>query len=193
MADKKLHHHGDLRAALVRAGTEILEEEGLERFSLRKVAARAGVSHAAPAHHFEGKSALLTAIAAVAYARFTEFLREGRRAADPDPQAQLAGLCQGYLDFAEAHQAQFQLIFSTSVKENPSDELRETSMQAFDLLVETCDLFEPSPDHPMANALMIWALVHGFATLREYNALMSRQTGITVPIEHILPKLTPKP
>jgi DNA-binding transcriptional regulator YbjK len=57
-ADKKKPHHGNLRAALVSAGIELLEEGGLEALTLRKCAARAGVSHAAPAHHFEGLQGL---------------------------------------------------------------------------------------------------------------------------------------
>ena len=58
------YHHGDLRAALLRAAEAELNEAGIEAFSLRRVAKRAGVSHAAPAHHFRDVRGLLTALSA---------------------------------------------------------------------------------------------------------------------------------
>ncbi len=61
---EKPHHHGNLREALIVAGIEILKEGGLPALTLRACAARAGVSHAAPAHHFDGLPGLVTAIAA---------------------------------------------------------------------------------------------------------------------------------
>ncbi|NRB03591.1 MAG: TetR family transcriptional regulator, partial [Rhodobacteraceae bacterium] len=64
------YHHGDLRAALIEAGLQELEATGTEAFSLRKVARRAGVSHAAPAHHFGDVTGLLTALAAEGFRRF---------------------------------------------------------------------------------------------------------------------------
>ena len=60
---ERAYHHGDLRKALLEAGEEELSERGGENFSMRGVAKRAGVSHAAPAHHFRDKAGLLTALA----------------------------------------------------------------------------------------------------------------------------------
>ena len=73
------HHHGDLRAALIAAGIDMLEADGIAGLSLRKIAARVGVSHAAPAHHFNGKNALLVAIAAQGFRTFTDLMRQGRK------------------------------------------------------------------------------------------------------------------
>ena len=73
---KQAHHHGDLRNALIRAGLDILDTEGLDALTLRKAAARAGVSHAAPAHHFQGKEGLLAAIAAHGYEQFRALMQE---------------------------------------------------------------------------------------------------------------------
>ena len=64
------YHHGDLRAALLRAAEVELSERGVEGFTLRGCARRAGVSHAAPAHHFGDADGLLTALAAEGFARF---------------------------------------------------------------------------------------------------------------------------
>ena len=78
------YHHGDLRAALLEAGEAELAEHGVEGFSLRGVAKRAGVSHAAPAHHFRDANGLLTALAAEGFRRFVAKQRAapGRRRPD---------------------------------------------------------------------------------------------------------------
>src|SRR5213080_824442 len=63
------YHHGDLRRALMRAALDAIVEGGPANLSLRDLARRAGVSHAAPAHHFGDKAGLLTSIAAEGYRR----------------------------------------------------------------------------------------------------------------------------
>jgi AcrR family transcriptional regulator len=105
------YHHGDLRNGLTGAAMELLEETGLEKLSLRATARRAGVSAAAPYHHFKDKTALL---AAVATEGFKEFTRVMRKQAEPynDPADIRAGLGTGYVVFAQAHPALFRLMFA---------------------------------------------------------------------------------
>jgi AcrR family transcriptional regulator len=81
------YHHGDLRAALLRAAEDELTERGAEGFSLRGVARRVGVSHAAPAHHFADTGALLAALAAEGFRRFlaTQRAHQARAAPQPPP------------------------------------------------------------------------------------------------------------
>ena len=64
MPRKKSYHHGDLKNALIKAGADILSKEGVSALSLRKVAHKAGVSHAAPYAHFADKQALIAAMRA---------------------------------------------------------------------------------------------------------------------------------
>jgi AcrR family transcriptional regulator len=78
---KASYHHGQLRGALMTSALELVAETGALALSLREVARRAGVSHAAPAHHFGDKAGLLTALAAEGFDRFTA--------------AQLAGAARG--------------------------------------------------------------------------------------------------
>lgn len=70
------YHHGDLRNALIREGLRIINEEGLEKLSIRKVAAACGVSHAAPKAHFQNKEALLNEIRKYVTEQFTKELKE---------------------------------------------------------------------------------------------------------------------
>ncbi|SEK36764.1 transcriptional regulator, TetR family [Pacificibacter marinus] len=189
---KSKHHHGNLRSALISEGIHILEVDGVAGLSLRKIATAAGVSHAAPAHHFKGKTALLVAIAAYGFRIFTDFMQEGRENAGPGPHEQILGLCQGYLDFAEKHGALFELIFSTEIKSHADKDLQNASLRAFQLLEETCALFEPSRYAEKGNEIMVWSLVHGYATLRIHNKLMLQSDGSEMPFELILPRLDPK-
>lgn len=82
------YHHGDLRAACLRAARELLEEDGSAALSLRAVARRAGVSATAPYRHYADRDALVSAVAAQGYRELAEQLvaahpRPGRPTAWP--------------------------------------------------------------------------------------------------------------
>src|SRR5690606_36808708 len=72
------YHHGDLRRALLAATEELLEAEGIEAFTLREVARRAGVSHGAPAHHFGDVRGLLSEFTAESFAQLSAAMRRRR-------------------------------------------------------------------------------------------------------------------
>jgi AcrR family transcriptional regulator len=91
MARQKSYHHGDLRQALIDTGLDMLEEQGLEGLTLRKLAARIGVSHAAPEHHFPTLRHLMTAFAVEGFKLFAASMREAMAAAADDPAEQLRG------------------------------------------------------------------------------------------------------
>jgi AcrR family transcriptional regulator len=189
---EKPHHHGNLRAALIAAGLDLLNEDGVDGLTLRRAAAKAGVSHAAPAHHFNGKHGLVVAIAAEGFRTFTRIMEEDRFDGGNDAQAQLLGICTGYLRFATEHPALFRLIFSPTIKNDPDPELQEASKAAFMVLSEVCGLFEPSPKGEGANELMIWSLVHGYASLRATQQMQNPRTHEAVPFVSILPPMRVK-
>ncbi len=105
------YHHGDLRAALIAATEALLAERGPDGFSLREVARRAGVSPAAPAHHFGDAAGLLTAVATQGFAGLTQALRDGVASGGDDALAALRGQGQGYVRFALRHPGRFRLMF----------------------------------------------------------------------------------
>lgn len=159
MAEKP-YHHGDLRAALLLAAEAELAERGVEGFSLRSVAKRAGVSHAAPAHHFGDVQGLLTALSAEGFRRFQATLDDREAAAmDARDRAVRAGL--GYLDFAIARPALFRLIFS-STKPNFSDpDLTAAGDAAYHHLVGLVKALGGG----VADVAALWAMSHGIADL----------------------------
>src|SRR5437870_13854777 len=93
----KPYHHGDLRHALIQAGLELLSEGGASALDLRKVARRAGVSHAAPYRHFADKQALIAAINTEGYRRLAEQIRQGLQAVSDDGFEQLNAVARAYI------------------------------------------------------------------------------------------------
>ena len=120
------YHHGDLRAALLEAAAEILEDRGPEGLSLRAAAQRIGVSHGAPAHHFGDKRGLLTALAAQVVRHWEARLHEVRHeVADADPPGQVVALLQAYVDIARENPQQFRLHTHPQLLDLSDGELRE--------------------------------------------------------------------
>ena len=125
------YHHGDLRQALIDATEALLAERGPDGFSLREVARRAGVSPAAPAHHFGDAAGLLTAVSALAFEGLTQALREGDARGGDDPLARLREQGVGYIGFALRYPGRFRLMFRGAVLRE-DDPLKQTAGQAFD-------------------------------------------------------------
>ncbi|MEP1328139.1 WHG domain-containing protein [Pseudophaeobacter sp.] len=163
--DKKPHHHGDLRAALIQSGIEILTESGLESLTLRRCAARAGVSHAAPAHHFDGISGLRGAIAQEGFDRFRQAMLAARATGTQTPQGRILSLCRGYLDFAVENPALFALIFSCGPMSQFEDDMNAGDASAYGVLRETCAPFVSEGTDPRIVETQVWSLIHGFTHL----------------------------
>lgn len=150
-----------LRETLIESGLALLDEAGLNGLTLRRVAARAGVSHAAPAHHFTGLPDLLAAIATRAFAEFTAMMEAEARAAPETPFARLSAICRGYLRFADGHGARFRLMFTAPGVNREDPEFQAAARRAYDVLRQGC---APFGDAAWIE-LGVWSLVHGYALL----------------------------
>lgn len=161
------YHHGDLKTALLAAAEGLLRERGLEGFTLRECARRAGVSHAAPAHHFGDLRGLFAEFAAVGFARLRQTMQAYRAAAGPDPVAQLQAAGQAYIDFAIANPEHFRLMFRRDKLDQENARLRSAGEGAFDELKSALALAmgKPADADLTAQQLAAWSTVHGFATL----------------------------
>jgi AcrR family transcriptional regulator len=163
------YHHGNLRAALLEAAEAELEVQGIEGFSLRGVAKRAGVSHAAPAHHFGDANGLLTDLAAEGYWRFVAAQEARQKNAPADGMSQLVAAGMGYIDFALAHPALFRLMFSSDRPDHEAPELSAAGAEAFDRLVGAIQRVrgvDPLKDKKaMLSVMAAWAIAHGLADL----------------------------
>jgi len=155
------YHHGDLRAALVRAAIEILEESGDTDLSLRAVARRAGVSPAAPYRHYADREALASAVAAVGYRDLAERLNEAHPC--PSTPQQLAAVAVAYVQFALERPALFRIMFAEPCDRDHDE--RAEATEAVTLYVRAIVERAFPPADPDALATAIWALVHGLAFL----------------------------
>lgn len=165
---KRSYHHGDLRSALLEAARNELEASGLEGFSLRKVAARAGVSHAAPAHHFKDTAGLLTALATLGFRRFIAAMERRQADAGDDPRAQLLGAGLGYLDFAREEKSLFRLIHASQRPNADDPDLCAAGEDAFMFVLERVAKATGAPiDDEMTymHGAAIWSMAHGLADL----------------------------
>jgi AcrR family transcriptional regulator len=156
------YHHGDLRAALMAAAEEELAARGVEGFSLRQVAKRAGVSHAAPAHHFGDAAGLLTALAAEGFRQFLAAQAAREAQAAPDPSSQLVAAGLGYVDFAMARPALFRLLWQSERPDFGNAELGQAARAAFQHLV---DQVMAAGGRSTADEAAAWATAHGLADL----------------------------
>jgi AcrR family transcriptional regulator len=161
MKDEKPYHHGDLRAALLAAAEAELAERGVEAFSLRAVAKRAGVSHAAPAHHFGDAGGLLTALAAEAFRRFLGCQHRREALAAPDPVSQMVAAGVGYVDFALERPALFRLIFGSARLNREDPDLQAGGAASYQHLVDQVAALGGGT----VDVAAAWAMVHGLADL----------------------------
>jgi AcrR family transcriptional regulator len=164
------YHHGDLKNALILAAIDILAEEGVHSLSLRKVAARAGVSHAAPYAHFSDKQALIAAVSTEGYSLLFAKVREARDLYPMDPLRQLVEGAWAYVSFALTDPAHFKITLSGVVeKERDYPALVEATANGFKTVVEIVEacqetgILKPSP--PDIMTVSIWGTIHGLVTL----------------------------
>ncbi|MEW2315648.1 TetR/AcrR family transcriptional regulator [Streptomyces bauhiniae] len=157
-ADRRTYHHGDLRRAVLSAALDVIAADGPGALSLRDLARRAGVSHAAPAHHFKDRTGLLTAIAAEGFGLLADVLREA-------PGLREAGV--RYVRFAREHPAHFQVMFSPELLRAEDLELTTARALAGDALAQAVTAVDPGDRGPDARlaGMAAWSLAHGYATL----------------------------
>jgi AcrR family transcriptional regulator len=187
----KTYHHGDLREALVAAAIALLEEKGLSGFTLRQCARRAGVSHAAPAHHFATADDLLAEIAARGFERFVLALGKAADQTGGSPLARLEAMGRAYVAFALANPPIYGLMFRMGAGALASPHLKAASTAAWQQLCDgvSAVLGEKRRSEVMAKASAVWALVHGTATLMMDCKLPPGMAGSPDPVAAILPSL----
>jgi AcrR family transcriptional regulator len=162
------YHHGDLHAALLQAAENILERDGLAGLTLRAAAREAGVSHAAPTHHFGDMTGLLSELAASGFRKFGASLAAAA-AAETSPGGRMDAMGEAYVVFAREHPSMFLLMFRSERLDHTRPALQRAMEEAFGLLTRGVSARRgPAQSTPLALAAEIvrsWAMVHGFAML----------------------------
>jgi AcrR family transcriptional regulator len=160
--DARPYHHGDLPRVLLEAAVEAIDEVGPAAVSMRDLARRAGVSHAAPAYHFGDKAGLLTAVAVDGFERLAATLRDTYQATGSFLEVGVA-----YVGFAVTHRAHFEVMFRPELYHPDDPELVRAREQARALLYPPAAEAATSPDAggDVRAGVAAWSLVHGLATL----------------------------
>jgi len=171
MTRKKAYHHGNLRQALIDAAFELIEERGVPALTLREVARRVGVTHAAPKRHFADRSALVATLAEHGFRGLAAHVESVRSSRQPrDSAERLRALGVAYIEYAIAHPAHLRVMFSPEVADKTRyPELQRAADVVHDMLhggIETAQregLVRRGDPNPLAFAA--WSMVHGCATL----------------------------
>ncbi len=157
MPPSRPYHHGDLRQTVLAAAVEAITESGPTALSLRDLARRAGVSHAAPAHHFGDKAGLLTAVAVQGHQLLGEALDAAARTGE------FAEVGVAYVLFAARHPGHFAVMFRPDLHRTDDPPLVAARARTTALLREGARARFGTSDR--LRALTAWSLVHGLATL----------------------------
>ncbi|HLJ72826.1 MAG TPA: TetR/AcrR family transcriptional regulator [Roseiarcus sp.] len=164
----RLYHHGALREALLQAAERLLERDGVQGLTLRAAAREAGVSHAAPKHHFGDLSGLLTDLAIVGFERFRGYLATGLQD-DLSPREKLDAIGRGYVAFAKAHPGLFLMMFRSERLDMSRPALRAAARASQDVLASALGESGAGGGRLTLEAAgrlaRAWSLVHGFSIL----------------------------
>jgi AcrR family transcriptional regulator len=166
------YHHGALRDALLEAAERVLERDGLPGLTLRAVAREAGVSHAAPTHHFGDLTGLVSELAAIGFRQFNAAMAAACGGGELSIDQRGMARAKAYVAYAQAHPGMYGLMFRTERLDYSRPSLHEAAEASFAGLAgaiaakrqETISEDALTLDQAAAIA-RAWSLVHGFTML----------------------------
>ncbi len=170
------YHHGDLKAAMIKAALQLVREKGPRGFTLNEASRTAGVSVSAPYNHFKDKDALLAEIVLLGNRTLETELQAAAVTGAP-PREKLLAVYLAYVRFAERHPDLFAVMFQSGIDKTHYPEVQASSAKAFEVAALLTLQIEPSQTSAQQLALAIWTMAHGFATLSVEGAI----TGVGDP------------
>ena len=163
---KSAYHHGDLRAQLVEATRQLVEEKGPSGFNVTDAARQAAVSTAAPYRHFKDRTALLHAVAEDGMHRLAASFDARIADLPPGSAEAITELGCAYVDFAASQPGVFRLMFAAH--EEKPESLSQAGMACYGRLLQQTALHlgtAPEDAATSAVALPLWMFVHGASFL----------------------------
>lgn len=170
--DRQTYHHKDLKQQLIKNGLILLNNEGFQGFSLRKVATMCGVSNNAPYKHFKDKDELINEILNEVWTKFHMTLQESTELHTEDPKLQIVGMGKAYIKFMVENPEYLKLTFlsdyaSSIIIENGDFSKCEDS--TFSVFKDCAQRYFKSIDLEqelyMVKTMAMWSMVHGIAIL----------------------------
>jgi AcrR family transcriptional regulator len=165
------YHHGALHDALLEAAERVLERDGLAGLTLRAVAREAGVSHAAPTHHFGDLTGLVSELAAIGFRQFNAAMVAAGASGTTLLEKGMAR-ARAYVGYAQAHPGMYGLMFRTERLDMSRPSLKEAANASFAGLAGAIGASRHEQISAQALSLdqaaaivRAWSLVHGFTML----------------------------
>ncbi len=176
------YRHGDLRNALLKQALALIESRKEVTFTIREIAAAAGVSHAAAYRHFKSKREILGALAADGFSQMQQAFAASLVVSAQKKTSSARELAKAYVTFAVTHPGSFRVMFHPDLKSLVDDsELEQSSMAAFGTLVECMQHNQKVGrfvDRPTEDLVVVaWSLVHGLSTLLVNESFPANFTG----------------
>jgi len=164
------YHHGALREALLKAAETVLRRDGLAGLTLRAVAREAGVSHAAPTHHFGDLTGLLSELAAIGFQRFGAAMQAAVASAPPAEKGLASA--RAYVAYAQANPGMYGLMFRNERLDYGRPSLHAAAEASFAGLARAVgagregQITDGKLSLDEAGRIVhAWSMVHGYAML----------------------------
>jgi len=191
-ADK--YHHGDLRESLIKMGLKLFNEEGAEKFSIRKVAAMCNVSHAAPYKHFKNKEELINAISEYVFSNFRSSLNEIVEKYKDNPYERIIELGKKYVWFMVENPDYLKFAFLRNseseivIEENKLISVEYGSFNIFkNCALDLLKSINVKEEEYAQDIIAMWSMVHGLATMLSYKTFVYKGDYLEL-VEKILIK-----
>ncbi len=182
VTSERRYHHGDLRRALIDTALGAMREERNWQFTLREIARRAGVSHAAPYKHFPDKGALLTALAMIGFDQLRAALMQAQSDVGGKPREALLPMARAYVDFGIDNPALYRLMFGAESGDSCDIHLSANAISVFETVMDVLGrgqsdgVFRRRPVRDQATAC--WSLLHGMTMLAIDGLLLPEKVGL---------------
>lgn len=187
------YHHNDLPSALRLAAVDVILSKGLGAFSLREVARRAGVSHAAPGYHFGDVRGLLTSVAIEGFDTLYAETAEAASAVQ-DPVERLKAIGRAYVRVGVRYPAHCEVIFRDDVINADDERVKVAGLRAYSVLESTvADVVHQNNSKVDVTdaARLCWAMVQGLVQLQSKFDQLDATHGVPpVDIENWAERLT---
>ncbi|OOM11940.1 TetR/AcrR family transcriptional regulator [Clostridium saccharobutylicum] len=166
------YHHGDLKESLIKMGLKLFNEEGAEKFSIRKVAAMCNVSHSAPYKHFKNKEELINAISEYVFYNFKNSLNEIVEKYKDNPDERIIQLGKKYVAFMVENPDYLKFAFLTNseykiiIEENTLKSEECGTFKVFEnCAFEFLKSIDVKEEKYAQDIIAMWSMVHGLATM----------------------------
>ena len=177
--DRETYHHKDLKQQLIKSGLILLNNEGFQGFSLRKVATMCGVSNNAPYKHFKDKDELINEILNEVWTKFYLALKESTELHTDNLQLQILGMGKAYVRFMVENPEYLKLTFlsdytsSISIENGTFSKCEDSSFSVFkDCASRYFESIHLEQELYMTKTMAMWSLVHGIAVLIAKKAII---------------------